>query len=210
MIRVLIADDHELVREGLSRVLKRAGGIEVVAVADDAAGAIAAVREHPVDAIIMDLNMPGRSGIDAIAPLQAIRPGLPVLILSFNDDSDIGVRVMRAGGAGFVSKQSAAEEAVDALRCVVAGDRYVSPQLAAQLAAALAAPDDAPRHESLSERERVVMQRIASGHTTRQIAEELALSINTIATYRRRIREKLDIRTDNELIRYALRHGIEA
>lgn len=210
MIRILVADDHELIREGLRKVFTREPDLELATAVRDGAEAIAALRRHAVDVAILDFNMPGRSGIDVIAQLHAVKPALPVLILSFMPEQDVALRVFRAGGAGFVSKQSASEEIVSAVRQVADGRRYVSPLVAEQLASVAASPDRGPAHEMLSERELQVLKLIAAGESTRAIAEQLLLSSNTIATYRRRIREKLGIRSDAEAIRYVLQHGLNA
>lgn len=208
IIRLLIADDHALIREGLRKVFRRETDIEVVAEAKDAVEAVARVREHEVDVAILDFSMPGRSGLDALAQIHALKPGLPVLMLSMMPERDVVSRAFKAGAAGFVSKESAADEIVAAVRCVASGRKYVSPAAAEELAALVGAPSRAVPHETLSNREFQVMRLIAGGRGTRQIAEELSLSVNTIATYRRRILEKLGLRSDVDIARYALEHRL--
>lgn len=208
MIRVLIADDHELIREGLQKVFRRETDIEVVAQAKDAAEAVARIREGNIDVAILDFNMPGRSGLDALNQILHIDPQMPVLILSMLPEEKIAVRIFKSGAAGFVSKESAADEIVDAVRRVAAGKKYVSAALGELLVGELGRPAHALPHEALSDREFQVARLIASGKGTRAIAEELSLSVNTIATYRRRILEKLSLRSDNEITRYALEHGL--
>ncbi len=211
MIRILVADDHELIREGLRKVFHREPDLQLVDAVCDGAEAVAAVRRHDIDVAILDFNMPGRSGVDVIGQLLAVQPGLPVLILSFMPERDIALRVFRAGGAGFVSKRAASEEIVTAVRQVAAGRRYVSPVVAEQLASAAASPgQQGLLHDQLSERELQVLKLIAAGANTRSMAQELCLSVNTIATYRRRIREKLGLKTDAEAVRYVLEHGLSS
>lgn len=209
MIRLLIADDHALIREGLRKVLVREPDLEVVAEARDAAGAVARAREHDVDVVILDFNMPGRSGLDAIGQIHASKPRLPVLMLSMMPERDLALRAFKAGAAGYISKESAADEIVAAVRRVVQGGRYVSAGVAEQLAAGLGADRDQAAHDALSDREFQVVRLIAQGRGTRDIAEELSLSVNTIATYRRRIYEKLGLRSDVEITRYAVKHGLD-
>ncbi len=208
MIRILIADDHALIREGLRKVFRREEDIEVVAEAVDAGEAVARVREQPIDVAVLDFNMPGRTGLDALAQIRALKPGMPVLILSMMPEREVAMRVFKAGASGFVSKESAAEEIVAAVRQVAAGRKYVSPLVAEQLATGIGAPEQALPHDALSDREFQIVRLIAAGQGTRQIAENLSLSVNTIATYRRRIQEKLAVRSDVEITRYAIEHQL--
>ncbi|MCP5260368.1 MAG: response regulator transcription factor [Rhodoferax sp.] len=208
MIRILIVDDHALIREGLRKVFRREDDIEVVAEAADAAQAVAQVRAHPVDVAVLDFNMPGRSGLDALPQIHACKPRLPVLILSMAPERDLALRVFKAGAAGFVSKADAADEIVAAVRLVATGRKYVSPAVAEQLATGIGVPEHALPHDALSDREFQIAGMIAAGKGTRAIADELSLSVNTIATYRRRILDKLGLRSDVEITRYAIEHGI--
>lgn len=211
MIKILVADDHELIREGLRKVFHREPDLHLVDAVSDGAEAVAAVRKHDIDVAVLDFNMPGRSGVDVIGQLLAVKPGLPVLILSFMPERDVALRVFRAGGVGFVSKRDASEEIVTAVRQAAAGRRYVSPVVAEQLASAAATPDQPGLlHDQLSERELQVLRLIAAGDSTRSMAQKLSLSVNTIATYRRRIREKLGLKTDAEAVRYVLEHGLSS
>lgn len=208
MIRVLIADDHALIREGLRKVFLREPDIEIAAEAVDAAGAVARVRTDRIDVAILDLNMPGRGGLGALEQIRAFNPRLPVLVLSMMPERDVALRVFKAGAAGFVSKESAAEEIVRAVRDAVAGRKYVSPKVAEQLALGLGSPAGALPHQALTNRELQVVRLIAGGKGTRAIAEELSLSVNTVSTYRRRIFEKLGVRSDVDIARYAIEHGL--
>lgn len=208
MIRVLVADDHELIREGLRKIFSREPDIELVATVRNAAEAMAAVREFGPDVAVLDFSMPGRSGLETIAPLKALQPGLAVLILSFMPESDLAVRTLKAGGAGFISKDSAGNEIVTAVRRAAAGQKYISPATAEQLATAVTRPGDAHPHDSLSPRELQVLRQIAAGLSTRDIAAAMSLSVNTVATYRRRLREKLGVDSDVALARYALENRL--
>lgn len=207
-IRLLIADDHSLIREGLRKVFEREPDLELVAEATDVAGVLAQLRHREVDVAVLDLNMPGRSGLEAMPSIHAIKPDLPVLILSMVPERQIATRVFRAGGAGFVSKASAAEEIVAAVRRVAAGNKYVSPAVAEFLAADVSGEATRLGHDALSDRELQVLRLIASGRSTRQIADTLSLSVNTVATYRRRIMEKLGLRSDVDIARYAMEHRL--
>ncbi len=208
MIRLLIADDHALIREGLRKVFRREADIEIVAEARDAAEAVAATRALELDVAILDFSMPGRSGLEALTQIQALKPNLPVLMLSMMPERDVALRAFKAGAAGFVSKESAAEEIVAAVRQVAAGRKYVSPAAAEQLAQGFGAPAHAQPHDALSDREFQVLRLIARGRGTRAIAEELSLSVNTVATYRKRILDKLGLRSDVDIARYVIERGI--
>lgn len=207
MIRVIVVDDHELIREGLRKVFDRESDIELVDTGRCASDAIDLLRQHEVDVVVMDFNMPGRSGLDVIDHLHALKPGLPVLILSMMPERDLAMRALKAGAAGFVSKESAATEIVDALRRVASGKRYLSPELADVLATQVVNPVD-DEQGGLTNREFQVLRMIASGKKSRIIAEDLSLSVNTVATYRRRIYEKLGLRSEAEITRYALDHSL--
>ncbi len=208
MIRVLVADDHALIREGLGKVFDRESDIEVVAEAADAQTAIDCALAGNVDVAILDVNMPGPSGLEALNKILGEKPELPVLMLSMLPERDFAVRMLRAGAAGFVSKGSAAEEIVDAVRRVASGAKYVSPSAAEHLAAELSRPRGSEPHELLSNREFQVLRMIASGQGTREISEALSLSVNTIATYRRRILKKLGLRSDVDVTRYVMQRGL--
>lgn len=208
MIRVMIADDHALIREGLRKVFSRESDIDVVVEAGDAREAVKAASASELDVAIIDFNMPGQSGLDAIGHIHRVRPGLPVLMLTMYPEEDFAVRAFKAGAAGFLSKESAAAEIVEAVRRVAAGKRYISPAVADRMADELLRPDAKHPHELLSNREFQVLRLIASGKRTRKIAEELSLSVNTVATYRRRILQKLGVGSDVEITRYALRMNL--
>ena len=204
MISILIADDHAILRRGLKEIL--ADDLEG-AVLDEAANAqelLAQVQSRAWDLIILDITMPGRSGLDLLRELQQLRPKLPVLVLSMHPENQYAKRVLRAGAAGYMNKETAPKELVKAVRKVLAGGRYVSAALAEKLAADLSADAARLPHERLSDREFEVLRMIASGKTASQIAEELHLSVTTVSTYRARILEKMSMTNNAELMRYAI------
>ncbi len=208
MIRVLIADDHAILRRGLQEILARELADSVFGEAKDAQEVIERTKGDDWDLVILDITMPGRSGLDVLRDLKALRPKLPVLILSMHSEAQYGKRVLRAGAAGFMNKESAPEELIKAVQKVLAGGRYVSPALAERLALDL---NDEVRHdvqETLSHREFEVLRMIALGKTISQIAEELHLSVSTVSTHRARILGKMEMTTTAELMRYALRNRV--
>lgn len=208
MIRVILADDHALLRCGLRLILSREPDIEIVGEAGNAAELIQQLIREPCDVLVLDVSMPGRSGLDVLGELKGEHRHLPVLILSMHPEDQFAVRLLRSGAAGYMTKETAPEELARAIRQVAAGGRYISPTLAAMLADEVAGKPAQRRHESLSNREFEVLRLIGSGHTVTEIAAQLCVSVKTVSTYRARILEKLGITTTAELIRYALEHGL--
>jgi two-component system invasion response regulator UvrY len=208
VIRVLIADDHAILRRGLREILMRELEGVVCGEAENAQQVLAQVQSQNWDLAIVDITMPGRSGLDVLRDLQRVQPGLPVLVLSMHPEDQYGKRVLKAGASGYMNKESAPEELIKAIRKVLAGGRYVSPALAEKLAVEWGTNAGRPLHENLSDREFEVLRMIALGKTISQIAVELHLSATTISTYRARILEKMNMTTSAELMRYALRHGV--
>lgn len=202
MLRVLIADDHAIVRRGLIEILLRELENPVCGEAENAQQALAQVRSQTWDLVILDVSMPGRSGIDVLSDLKRMHPKLPVLVLSMHPEDQYGKRVLKAGASGYMNKDSAPEELIKAIRKVLAGGRYVSPALAEKLAWDLGEDHARLPHEALSDREFEVLRMIGAGKTISQIAEELHLSVATISTYRARILEKMNMTTNAELMRY--------
>jgi len=207
MIRVLIADDHPIVRHGIARMLEAESGLAVAGEAGTCADALEAALRDDCDFVLLDLNMPGRGGLDVLQELKRLRPGLPVLVLSMYDEVQFAVRAIKAGAAGYLTKDSAAGELVRAIRQIVGGRRYVSSTLAEPMAAYLA---DGGRevHEALSDRERRVFALLVDGQTVTEIAGELALSVKTVSTYRTRLLRKLRLDSTAALVRYALAHQL--
>lgn len=208
MIKVLIADDHPIVRQGLRQILAGITDMEVAGEAINSQEALDQVRLGGWDVLVLDITMPGRSGFDILKELKYEQPNLPVLVLSIHAEEQLAVRVLKAGASGYLTKENAPEELVKAIRKVVSGGRYISPSLAESLAFGLDTAPGRPRHETLSDREFQVMQLMASGKTLAEIAEELSLSAKTVSTYRTRLLEKLKLKTNAELMRYALDFGL--
>ncbi len=206
MIRVLIADDHAIVRRGLRQILSEERDLVVEAEAGSGDELLRALAQYSVDVVVLDLSMPGRNGLEVLADVRRERPKLPVLILSMHREDQLAVRALAAGAAGYVSKDSAPVELLQAIRKVVRGGRYVSETLAESLALQLQeAPPDVAR---LSDREFEVLRQLAAGRRVKEIAADLALSSKTVSTYRARILEKLELRTNADLTLFAAARGL--
>ena len=203
VIRVLIADDHAILRRGLREILVRELQEVVCGEAEDAGQVLDLVRKQGWDLVILDVTMPGRSGLDILKDLKKLRPKVPVLFLSMHPEDQLAKRVLKAGASGYMMKESAPEELIKAIRKVLAGGLYVSATLAEKLALDLGAKAEQLHHERLSDRELEVLRMIASGLTVSQIAEKLFLSVTTVSTYRARILEKMNMTTNAELMHYA-------
>lgn len=206
MYRVLLVDDHEVVRKGIRAILDdRFAGLTVAEAnnGDEALAQLAA----PFDAVILDLSMPGRSGIDLLTEIKHRHPRLPVLVLSLYGEAQFAVRALRAGAAGYLTKSAAPEQLITAFERVVRGGRYITESVAERLAAAAGGEVGAP-HDRLSHREFEVMRGIASGESVGEIAERMHLSVKTVSTYRARLLEKMGMQTNSELTRYAIQNGL--
>lgn len=208
MIRVLIADDHAILRRGVKEILVRELEGAVCGEAMDVTGTLARLQEGEWDLVILDITMPGRSGLEVLQDLKAARPKLPVLVLSMHPEDEFAKRMLKAGASGYLNKQSAPEELIKAVRKVLAGGRYVSAALAEKLASDLSEDTGQPIHEVLSNREFEVLRMIAAGKTVGKIAEELHLGVTTVSTYRGRLLEKMSMDTTADLIRYALQNHL--
>ncbi len=208
MIKILIADDHAIVRQGLQQIVKTSPDMAVVGEAVDGEDALSKIRAEDWDVLVLDISMPGRSGFDILRELKHERPKLPILVLSMHSEDQFAVRTLKAGAAGYLTKESAPEELVQAIRKVVEGGKYISPSLAEKLAYDLESGTEKPPHETLSDREFQVMRMIASGKTVKEIADELSLSVKTVSTYRARILEKMNLKTNAELIHYAVQNQL--
>jgi DNA-binding NarL/FixJ family response regulator len=208
-MNILIVDDHAVVRKGLRQILSEEYDDLAFAEATDARGALDAVSKHAWDVVVLDISMPGRSGLDVLKEIKRERPNVPVLVLSMHPEEQFAVRVLRAGASGYLTKETAPTELVLAVRKVTAGGTYVSPALAEILAQNLHSNADATDlHKKLSDREYEVMLKIASGKAVSVIADELSLSVKTISTYRARILEKIHMKSNAEITRYAITHGL--
>lgn len=208
MINILIADDHSVVREGLKQIISGNADMTVLAEACSGNEAIEKIRKNPVSVAILDISMPGKNGLDTLKEIKVIHPDLPVLILSMYPEEQYALRFFRAGASGYLTKKSAPEELINAIRTVSKGKKYVSPSLAEKLVGELDITTDKPLHSSLSDREFQVLCLIASGKTSGEIAGELFLSVKTISTYRARILEKLRLKNTAELINYAIQNQL--
>lgn len=207
-MKILITDDHAVLRRGLRQILEDGFGKIVFGEASNASEAIAAVAREHWDLVVLDITMPGRTGLEALKEIKAIKPNMRVLVLSVHSEDQFAVRVLKAGASGFLNKDSAPEELVKAVRKVVAGGRYVSASLAEKLAFNLDHPSDELPHQKLSDREFQVLRMIGSGKTVSEIAEELGLSVKTVSTYRARILEKMNLNTNAELTRYSFENKL--
>ena len=208
MIRVLLADDHAMVRSGLKEILADTGDISVVGEATNGHEVLAQVRAHEFDVAVLDMTMPGRSGIELIRQVKEARPKLRVLVLTMHKEEQYAVRALKAGASGYLTKESAADQLVAAIRRIAAGGAYVSPETAERLALEAGRPSDAPPHTLLSDREFQVFQMIANGAAVGEIARQLSLSVKTVSTHKTRIMEKMGLANQAELIRYALEHKL--
>ena len=207
-MRILIADDHPIVRHGLKQMLASDPSATVVGEATNGDEALELARTVEWDMAIFDFTMPGMSGLDLLAMMKREFPEKPVLIMSMGSEEVHATRVLRAGGAGYISKESAPDELASAVRKVAEGGKYVSPSVAEMLAFALAQDAQKPLHDTLSDREYRVMWLLASGKQINEIAKEMRLSASTISTYRTRILRKLKLANNAELVQYAIKHGL--
>ncbi len=204
MIKILIADDHAIIRRGLSQIVADEPDMEVVGEAENAQQTLDFVRQQHCDVLVLDINMPGRSGLEVLKEVKDEHPKLPVLVLSVHPEEQYGVRVLRAGAAGYLTKESAPEQLVQAIRRVYRGGKYVSESLAEKLVFALGSEGDQPPHTGLSDREYEVMIMISSGKTVGEVASTLSLSVKTISTYRARILKKMNMKNNAELTYYVI------
>ena len=213
MIRVLVCDDHLIVRQGIKQILADAADLQVAGEAANGPDALARVRAGGIDVVLLDIAMPQRDGLDVLKALKAEQPRLPVLMLSTYPDRQYAVRSLKLGAAGYLNKSADSEQLIDAIRRVARGKLFITPGVAELMAEQLVAPGarpggvEAPLHERLSHREHQVFRLLAAGRNVGEIAEQLVLSSNTVSTYRARILEKTGVRNDVELALYAVREA---
>ncbi|MCG8605661.1 response regulator transcription factor [bacterium] len=208
MISLLIVDNHRLFREGLKQICAKHSDLTVVDEADNDKEVLSLLREDEYDVVVLDISMPGRNGIEVIEQVREVQPDVRVLVVSMFSEAQYAFRAIRAGAAGYLSKSCTSSEFLKAIRRVAAGSKYVSPEVAEQLAFALDRHSDLPLHQRLSNREYQVMSMIASGKTVSAIAEELTLSISTISTVRGRLLNKMNMQTNAEITCYAIRNAL--
>ncbi|MEJ7576018.1 MAG: response regulator transcription factor [Pyrinomonadaceae bacterium] len=208
LMRILIADDHAIVRQGLRQTVAGQPDMIVAGEAQNAHETLKLVREQEWDVVVLDITMPGRSGLDLLIELKRERPNLPILILSMHSEEQFAVRALKARASGYITKQSAPKELINAIRKVHRGGKYVSPSLAESLAFELGDDNGKSAHEKLSDREYQILRMIATGRTPKEIAAELNLSEKTVSTYRMRLLEKMHMKRNAELIRYALENRL--
>jgi len=209
VIRVVIADDHKILREGLKQLLIGAGDLDVVDEAADGHQVLDKIRTLDIDVLLLDMSMPGKSGMELIRQVKAERPRLRVLVLSMHEEHQYAVRAIRAGASGYLTKESASSQLVAAIRKVASGGAYISAEVAEHLAHdAMPGAADRPLHASLSDREYQVFVRLVSGESVSEIALALHLSAKTISTHKARLMEKLQVDNNADLVRYAVRHRL--
>ncbi len=208
MIKILVADDHAIVCKGLKQIVADTPDIIVAGEAADGQGVLEKVREEEWDLILLDISMPGRGGIDTLKQLKIEKPGLPVLMLSMFPEEQYAIRALKAGASGYLTKESAPEELIQAIRKVSRGGKYISESLSESLASHITTDFEKPIQETLSDREYQVMLMIASGKTVSEIADELSLSVKTISTNRVRALRKMGMKNNAEITHYAVKQGL--
>jgi len=208
MINLLIADDHTIVRKGIIQLIEETSDIKVTAEAKNGAEVLHLIAKQNFDIIILDINMPGRSGLEVLKELKSIKPKIPILILSMFPEEQYAIRVMRSGASGYLTKESAPEELIKALRTIAGGKKYIHPSLAEQLADHFDQSVDKPLTEKLSDREYETMIKIATGKSLTEIADELSISVKTVSTYRRRVLNKLNVQSNVELTQWVIKNNL--
>jgi DNA-binding NarL/FixJ family response regulator len=208
MIRIVIADDHTIVRDGLKQLLLAANDMEVIDTASDGHQALEKVRSLDFDVLLCDLSMPGKSGIELIKQAKSEKPKLRILVLSMHEEKQYAIRAIKAGASGYLTKDSATTQLVSALRKVASGGAFISAEVAEQLALGAMPQAEGPPHASLSDREYQVFSQLANGQSVSEIAEQLNLSVKTVSTHKARLMQKLGLANSAELVRYAISHGL--
>jgi len=208
MIKILVVDDHAIVREGLKQIVEDTSGLAVTGEAANEQETLELLRKHDFDVVLLDIAMTGRGGLEVLKQIKQEKPELPVLILSMYPEEQYAVRALKMGAAGYLTKVSAPDELIKAIKKIATGRKYVSNSLAEKLAFNLEIDTEKPLHECLSNREFQVMCLITSGKTVKNIAEKLSLSVNTVSTYRFRILDKMRMKTNSELTHYAIKNQL--
>jgi two-component system invasion response regulator UvrY len=208
MIKIIIADDHAIVREGLKQILYETKDLSVTDEAKNGGELLERLRNRKFDIVVLDISMPGINGLDTLKQIKSLSPGLPVLVLSMHPEEQYAIRALKAGAEGYLTKESASDELIIAIRRIASGRKYISPTLAEKLAIDLDVSRAMPLYETLSDREYQVLCAIASGRTVKEIADELALSVKTVSTYRTRILDKMHMENNAQLTHYAIQNGL--
>ena len=208
MLKILVADDHPVVRQGIMRIIEDSPDMMVAGEADNGIEVISKVKGEDFDLILLDISMPGRDGLDIVRELKKLKPKLPILILTMHPEKYYGLRMMQAGASGYLTKQNAPFELIEAIRKVSQGCMYISNPLAELLVSSKKAGEGKPEHSLLSDREYQIMYMIATGKKVKSIAEELCISVKTIHVHRRHIMEKMNMNSNAEIIHYAIQQGL--
>jgi DNA-binding NarL/FixJ family response regulator len=208
MIKILIADDHTIFREGLKHILAEYPDLVVADEANNGQEVLDKIWKNNYDMVLLDITMPGMTGLEVLKQLKNDKPKLPVLILSMHPEEQYAIRVLKAGASGYLTKESAPDELITAIRKISQGRKYITSSLAERLATEVEADSEKPLHDILSDREYQVLRMIAAGKTVKHIAKELSLSIKTVSTYRTRIMEKMNMKTNAEVMHYVIKHHL--
>ena len=208
MFKILIVDDHSIVRQGMKQIITQVPGMVIAGEAATGHEALNLIRDTAYNIVVLDISLPGRDGLEILKDIKRERPDLPVLVLSMHSEEQYALRVLKDGAAGYITKGSAAEELVKAIRTIAKGRKYITASIAEKLTLQIDVDYRKPVHEKLSDREYQVMCMIAAGKTVKEIAVELCLSAKTVSTYRSRVLEKMNIKTNAEIIHYALKQGL--
>lgn len=208
MIKIVIADDHDIVRAGLKQIIADEEDMEVAGEANSGEKLIELIKKNDYDVVLLDLKMSGMNGIEVMKHIKAIKPAIPVIVLSMHAEDQYAVRTIKAGASGYITKETAGDSLISAVKRVVAGGKYISPTLAETLAESVAGGGNELPHENLTDREFQVLCMIASGKTVSEIGSELFLSVKTISTYRQRILEKMNMKNNSELTHYVIKNNI--
>lgn len=208
MIRIVIADDHDIVRAGLKQIIADEEDMEVAGESNSGEKLLELIKKHDYDVVLLDLKMSGMNGIEVMKHIKAIKPSVPVIVLSMHAEDQYAVRTIKAGASGYLTKETAGDNLISAVRRVAAGGKYISPTLAETLAESVAGGGNELPHENLTDREFQVLCMIASGKTVSEIGAELFLSVKTISTYRQRILEKMNMKNNSEITHYVIKNNI--
>ena len=207
-IKVLVADDHEIVRQGLKTIISEHSDLSIAGEAENGNQVLKIVKKTKVDVVLLDFDMPEKNGLDTLVELKVLYPKLPVMILSIFPEDHYGTRFLKAGASGYLQKSSATDQLIDAIRKVFNGGKYISSALTDKLVTGLNKDKEQFLHESLTDREFQVFRLLSTGKKLKEIADELCLSINTISTYRSRILQKMDLKNNADIVRYAINNGL--